>query len=195
MPVFHSILRSIQTLIIIRFILFIVFFFFCFFFCFLFVLVNYAMLVMHGLWEKRSQCLPYKQHAEQDQIDAKWIGKKVSFLTWESKLRQKLNCCKKSIKETENLIFFSVRANFISLMNTKTCIFTRGYRHSWKYCIWCSFGEIKFDLTQKKSNILYLFCYERDFMTSLSDVFFFFFFLIFISNNITTCIYIFIILI
>ena len=35
-------------------------------------------------------------------------------------------------------------------MNTKTCIFTRGYSHSWKYCIWCSFGEIKFDLTLKK---------------------------------------------
>ena len=32
----------------------------------------------------------------------------------------------KSIKETVNLIFFfSVRSNFISLMNTKTCIFTR----------------------------------------------------------------------
>ena len=35
-------------------------------------------------------------------------------------------------------------------MNTKTCIFTRGYRHSWKYCFWCPFGEIKFDLTLKK---------------------------------------------
>ena len=57
----------------------------------------------------------------------------------------------KSTKETENLIFFfSVRSNFISVMNTKTCIFTRGYRHSWKYCFWCPFGEIKFDLTLKK---------------------------------------------
>ena len=28
----------------------------------------------------------------------------------------------KSIKETEILIFFRVRSNFISLMNTKTCI-------------------------------------------------------------------------
>ena len=37
-------------------------------------------------------------------------------------------------------------------MNTKTCIFTRGYRHSWKYCFWCPFGEIKFDLTLKKNN-------------------------------------------
>ena len=37
-------------------------------------------------------------------------------------------------------------------MNTKTCIFTRGYRHSWKYCFWCPFGEIKFDLILKKKN-------------------------------------------
>ena len=35
-------------------------------------------------------------------------------------------------------------------MNTKTCIFTRGYRYSWKYCFWYPFGEIKFDLTLKK---------------------------------------------
>ena len=28
-------------------------------------------------------------------------------------------------------------------MNTNTCIVTRGYRHSWKYCFWCPFGEIK----------------------------------------------------
>ena len=34
-------------------------------------------------------------------------------------------------------------------MNTSIGIFTRGYRHSWKYCSWCSFGEIKFDLTLK----------------------------------------------
>ena len=37
-------------------------------------------------------------------------------------------------------------------MNTKTCIFIRGYRHSWKYCFWCPFGEIKFDLTLKEKN-------------------------------------------
>ena len=30
-------------------------------------------------------------------------------------------------------------------------------RHSWKYSFWCSFGEIKIDLTPKKSNILYIF--------------------------------------
>ena len=31
----------------------------------------------------------------------------------------------KSMKETENFIFFSVRSNLISLMETKNCIFTR----------------------------------------------------------------------
>ena len=34
-------------------------------------------------------------------------------------------------------------------MNPKTCISTGDFRHSWKYCIWCSFGEIKFNLTEK----------------------------------------------
>ena len=78
----------------------------------------------------------------------------------------------KNLNETDSLIFFSARSNFISLMNTKICIFTRGYPHSWKYCFWCSFGEInrhswkykfwcsfgeiKFDFTLKKINILYL---------------------------------------
>ena len=50
------------------------------------------------------------------------------------------------MKETENLIFPGVRLIFISLMNTKSGIFTRG-----------SFDEIKIDLTPKKSNILYIF--------------------------------------
>ena len=35
-------------------------------------------------------------------------------------------------------------------MNTKTCIFTCCYRHSWKFCFWCSVREIKFHLTLKK---------------------------------------------
>ena len=81
-------------------------------------------------------------------------GKKVSFLTWESKSDRSLIIVNKSIRETENLDFFTVRSNFISFMNTKTCIFTRGYRHSWKYCIWCLFGETKF--------ILYLFTKSFD---------------------------------
>ena len=39
-------------------------------------------------------------------------------------------------------------------MNTKGNIFTRG--EVVKYCFWCSFGEIKNDLTLEKSNILYI---------------------------------------
>ena len=35
-----------------------------------------------------------------------------------------LSIVNKGIKETENLIFYSVRSNFISLINTKICIFT-----------------------------------------------------------------------
>ena len=31
--------------------------------------------------------------------------------------------------------------------------------HSWKYCFWCSFGEIKFDLTLKSSIILFV-CHD-----------------------------------
>ena len=85
----------------------------------------------------------------------------------------------KSIKETEFFFFFffffvagggggevQCKIEFYfthehqnlynACMNTKTCIFTRGYRHSWKYCFWCSFGEIKLDLTLKNSIILYL---------------------------------------
>ena len=102
------------------------------------------------------------KHTEQDQIDAKWLGKKLVFWRASRRVGRSLIIVNKSIKETENLDFFTVRSNFISLMNTKTCIFTRGYSHSWKYCIWCSFGEIKFDLKQKKSNILYLFktCFD-----------------------------------
>ena len=34
-------------------------------------------------------------------------------------------------------------------MNPKTCISTGDFRHSWKYCIWCSFVEIKFNVTEK----------------------------------------------
>ena len=75
--------------------------------------------------------------------------KKWVFWRESPRVGRSLILANKSIKETENL-FFSVRFNFISLMNTKTCIFTRGYRHSWKYCFWCPLDEIKFDLTLKK---------------------------------------------
>ena len=103
-----------------------------------------------GFWRYKSKFLPNimpHEHAEQDQIDAKCLGKKLAFWRESRRVGRRLIIVNKSIKETENLIFFfSVGSNFISLLKTKTCIFTRGYRHSWKYCIWYSFGEIKFDL-------------------------------------------------
>ena len=43
----------------------------------------------------------------------------------------------KSIKETENLTFFSVGLNLISFINTKTCIFTINFNYSEN----TSFGE------------------------------------------------------
>ena len=86
-------------------------------------------------------------NVEQDQTDAKWLEKKLVFWRKSQKVCKSLIIVNKSIKK-QNIWFFWV-------MNTKTCIFTFGYRHSWKYCVWCSLGEIKFDLTQKNSNILY----------------------------------------
>ena len=89
--------------------------------------------------------------------------KKVSFVIESRRVGRSLISVNKSIKETQNLNFFSVRSKFISLTNTKICIFTCGYCHSLKYCFWCSFGEIKIrSYTEKKSNILYmlLVCYR-----------------------------------
>ena len=97
------------------------------------------------------------EHTEQDQIDLKWLEKKKLIFPCKCwRVGRILIIANKSMKN-RRFDFFSVGWNFNSLMNTKTCIFTSGYRHSWKYNIWCSFGEIKFDLTLKKSNcVLYL---------------------------------------
>ena len=68
--------------------------------------------------------------------------KKILFLRESRKVIISLIIVNKSIKETEHLIFFfsvHVRSNFISLMNAKTCIFTSGCSHEWKYCFWYSF--------------------------------------------------------
>ena len=49
------------------------------------------------------------KHAEQDQIDAKWLrGKKLVFWRESWRVGRRLIIVNKSIKETENLIFFSV---------------------------------------------------------------------------------------
>ena len=62
------------------------------------------------------------KHAEQDQIDAKWLEKSLlSDVRVEEQVE--FHYCKKSIKETEKKkIFFSVRSNFISPMNTEMCM-------------------------------------------------------------------------
>ena len=71
------------------------------------------------------------EHAEQEQTDAKRLEKKLISRHKCQRVGKSLIIVNKSIKETENFIFFfSVGSNFISLMNTKTCIFTRGYGHS-----------------------------------------------------------------
>ena len=114
-----------------------------------------------------SHIMPPKQVEQAwDQIDAKWIGKKLVFWRKSQRVCRSLIIVNKSIKEPKNkkMIFFGVRSDFISLMNTKTCIFTRGY------CVWCSFGEIKFDLTLTTSNILYFFL-----ILSIIDVFLMFY--------------------
>ena len=60
------------------------------------------------------------KHAKQDKIDAEWLGKKSQ------RVGESIIIVNKSIKETK-FDFFSVRSNFMSLMNTKSGIFTCGY--------------------------------------------------------------------
>ena len=95
------------------------------------------------------------EHAEQDQIDAKWLRKKLISQRKHQIVGRSLIIMNKSIFETENFIF-SVQDWFYFIHEHETCIFTLGFRHLWKYYIWCSFGEMKFDLTLKRSNILYI---------------------------------------
>jgi hypothetical protein len=44
-------------------------------------------------------------------------------------------------------LFLYIRLKYISFVDTIYNIFTRS--HSWKYCIWCSLGEIYFNLVCK----------------------------------------------
>ena len=91
------------------------------------------------------------------------VRKEVSFWRESWRVFKNIIIANKSKNEQKIWLFFSVRLNFISLMNTTIDIFTRGYCHSWKYCLWFSFDEIKFDLTPKNSNILYRFCHLKQF--------------------------------
>ena len=45
------------------------------------------------------------KHAEQDEIDAKWLGKKLAFWRESWRAGKNIIIANKSIKETENLIF------------------------------------------------------------------------------------------
>ena len=49
------------------------------------------------------------KHSEQDQIDAKWVGKKLVLWRESRRVGRSLIIVYKSIKETENLYFFTVR--------------------------------------------------------------------------------------
>ena len=45
------------------------------------------------------------KHAEQDEIDAKWLGKKLAFWRLSWRVGKNIIIANKSIKETENLSF------------------------------------------------------------------------------------------
>ena len=66
------------------------------------------------------------KHAEQDQIDAKWLGKKLVFWVESRSLGRSLIIINKSIKETENLIFFQCKIEFYFTHEHQNLFF-----HSW----------------------------------------------------------------
>ena len=58
-------------------------------------------------------------------LNAKWLGKEVSFLKWDMMSRWKHDYCHFK-KHKKKHIVSRVRSNFVSLMNTKINILTRG---------------------------------------------------------------------
>ena len=96
MPVFHSVLRSIQTLIIIRL-------FFFFFFSFLF---SYAMFVMHGLWESVvTTCWSWAWSNRTSR--SKWVGLGSPLAA--CSVYGDLTC---SVHAVNNLCMFSCQCHF-----------------------------------------------------------------------------------
>ena len=93
-------------------------------------------------------------HTDQDQIDTRWLGKRLVFWRASRRVDRSLIIVNKSIKETKKYYFFQCKIEFYFTHEHLNLYFY------WKYCIWCSFGEIKFDLTLKKSNILYIFSFS-----------------------------------
>ena len=66
------------------------------FYCFKCYLASFQGTKLHIMSPK---------HAEQDQIDANWLGKKLVFRLESQSVGISLSIVNKSIKETENLIF------------------------------------------------------------------------------------------
>ena len=85
------------------------------------------------------------KHAKQDQIHAKWLEK---FVFWRESRRasRSLIIINKSIKKKQKIWFFQCKIEFYFTHEHQNLYF-----HSWKDCFWCSFGEIKLDLTLKIS--------------------------------------------
>ena len=57
-------------------------------------------------------------------------------------------------KRNRKFDFFSVKSFLFHSWTTKV-VFSSWLFHLWKYYFWCSFGEIKFHLALKKSDILH----------------------------------------
>ena len=102
------------------------------------------------------------KYAESIKFDAKRLGKKLCLRPedWRTGINLIIAIFK---KEIENLTF-SVKDRFLFHSSTPKAVFSS---HSWKYCFCCSFGEIKIDLTQKHSNILYILNHLERFTDSL----------------------------
>ena len=67
----------------------------------------------------------------------------------------KFNFCNSKALKKQKIWLFQCKINFYFTHEHQKWNFYSWLRHSWKYHFWCSFGEIKIDLTLKKSNILY----------------------------------------
>ena len=96
------------------------------------------------------------KHVEQDQIDAKLLGKKLVFWRECRRVGRSLIIVNKSIKETNKKIFFQCKIKFYFTNKHQNFYF-----HSWlppivnwKYSFWCPFGKIR-SYTEKKLKIIY----------------------------------------
>ena len=67
------------------------------------------------------------KHTEQDEIDAKWLGKELAFWRESWRVGKNIIIANKSINETENLSFSVSDWILFHRMNTTIGIFTRGF--------------------------------------------------------------------